>query len=89
MTIVIEKYSAEKLESVLSVLADAFVANPLHISAFGRNRIDQNRLFFRIGLRHMFVGPAFVAMEDSLVRGYVHLGPPRFVCHPLRKYRRR
>jgi GNAT superfamily N-acetyltransferase len=72
VTIIIEKYSAERLESVLSVLADAFVTNPLHVSAFGRDRIDQNRLFFRIGLRHMFAGPAFVAMEDSLVRGYLH-----------------
>lgn len=82
MTIVIDKYSAEKLESVLSVLADAFVTNPLHISAFGRDRIDQNRLFFRIGLRHMFVGPAFVAMEDSLVRGYVHFRTSPYCLPP-------
>ena len=72
VAIVIEKYSAQRLESVLSVLADAFVTNPLHLAAFGRDRLDQNRLFFRIGLRHMFVGPAYVAMEDNLVRGYVH-----------------
>jgi GNAT superfamily N-acetyltransferase len=72
VTVVIEKYSAQGLESVLSVLADAFVTNPLHVAAFGRDRLDQNRLFFRIGLRHMFVGPAFVAMDDNSVRGYVH-----------------
>ena len=72
MTIVLENYSPPRLESVLGVLADAFVTNPLHVAAFGQDRLDQNRLFFRIGLRHMFVGPAFVAMEDDVVRGYVH-----------------
>lgn len=72
MVIVVEKYSAEKLDATVSVLASAFVSNPLHISAFGAQRIDQNRLFFRIGLRHMFMGQAFVALVDGEVRGYVH-----------------
>ena len=54
------------------MLAEAFVANPLHISAFGPQRIDQNRSFFRIGLRHMFTGQAFVALADDKVRGYIH-----------------
>lgn len=54
------------------MLADAFVTNPLHVAAFGAHRMDQNRLFFRIGLRQMFIGSAFVALEDGAVRGYVH-----------------
>lgn len=72
MDVVIEKYSAARLDSIVSVLAEAFVGNPLHVSAFGPQRLDQNRLFFRIGLRHMFNGNAFVALVDGKVSGYVH-----------------
>jgi GNAT superfamily N-acetyltransferase len=72
MTILIEKYSAAQLDAVLSLLSEAFVTNPLHVAAFGPQRIDQNRLFFRIGLRHMFAGHAFVARVSGQVRGYVH-----------------
>jgi GNAT superfamily N-acetyltransferase len=68
----IQKYSAERLDATVSMLAEAFVANPLHISAFGPQRIDQNRSFFRIGLRHMFTGQAFVALVDDQVCGYIH-----------------
>jgi GNAT superfamily N-acetyltransferase len=81
MAIVIEKYSGAQLDAVVSVLSDAFVTNPLHISAFGPQRIDQNRLFFRIGLRHMFNGQAFVALMDDQVRGYVHFNASPY-CLP-------
>jgi GNAT superfamily N-acetyltransferase len=72
MAVVIKKFSPDRLDECVSVLADAFVNNPLHLSAFGHGRIDQNRLFFRIGLRHMFIGQAFVALVDGAPRGYVH-----------------
>src|SRR5918996_1520389 len=72
MDMVIERYSAGRLDSTVSVLANAFVTNPLHVSAFGPQRIDQNRMFFRIGLRHMFAGQAYVALMDGEVLGYVH-----------------
>jgi len=72
MTIIVQKYSAEQIDATVSILADAFVTNPLHVSAFGPQRIDQNRLFFRIGLRHMFIGQSFVALVNGEVRGYVH-----------------
>jgi GNAT superfamily N-acetyltransferase len=72
MAVVVKKFSADRLDEFVSVLADAFVDNPLHLSAFGRGRIDQNRLFFRIGLRHMFVGQSFVALVDGAPCGYVH-----------------
>jgi GNAT superfamily N-acetyltransferase len=75
MDIEIKKYSAEQLDATVSLLADAFVTNPLHVSAFGAHRIDQNRLFFRLGLRHMFVGHAFVALVNDRVHGYVHFNP--------------
>jgi GNAT superfamily N-acetyltransferase len=75
MAVVVKKFSVDHLDECVSVLADAFVNNPLHQSAFGRGRIDQNRLFFRIGLRHMFIGQAFVALVDHAVCGYVHFNP--------------
>ena len=68
----VKKYSADRLDDCVSVLADAFVTNPLHLAAFGPGRMDQNRLFFRIGLRQMFIGQAFVALVDGAVGGYVH-----------------
>ncbi|HEV8343497.1 MAG TPA: GNAT family N-acetyltransferase [Candidatus Binatia bacterium] len=72
MAIVTAKYIPGWFDAVVSMLADAFVTNPLHVSAFGPQRIDQNRLFFRIGLQHMFTGHAFVALVDGKVQGYVH-----------------
>ncbi|HXV79761.1 MAG TPA: GNAT family N-acetyltransferase [Candidatus Binatia bacterium] len=81
MTLSLQQYSAERLDTIVSILADAFVSNPLHISAFGPERIDQNRLFFRIGLRHMFKGEAFVALVDDQVRGYIHFNPSPY-CLP-------
>ena len=81
MAFTIHKYSADRLDTTVSILANAFVSNPLHISVFGTERIDQNRLFFRIGLRHMFTGRAFVALEDGQVRGYIHFNPSPY-CLP-------
>lgn len=81
MTLQINKYSADRQEECVAVLASAFVTNPLHISAFGTGRLDQNRLFFRIGLRHMFFGSAFVALVDGSVAGYLHFNPSPY-CLP-------
>lgn len=75
MSLVIEKYSPRSLDSVVTVLADAFVTSPLHVSAFGANQLEQNRIFFRIGLRHMFIGQAYVALVDGIIRGYTHFTP--------------
>jgi GNAT superfamily N-acetyltransferase len=57
------------------------VTNPLHVAAFGPERIDQNRLFFRIGLRQMFTGQAFVARVNGQVLGYVHFNASPY-CLP-------
>ncbi len=81
MTPTIQKYSAERLDTTVSMLAEAFVTNPLHVSAFGSQRIDQNRLFFRIGLRHMFAGQAFVALGEGRVLGYIHFNASPY-CLP-------
>ena len=81
MTILVENYRERDLETVQSVLADAFVASPLHIAAFGAERMDQNRLFFRIGLRHMFNGHAHIASVNGSIRGYVHFNESPY-CLP-------
>jgi GNAT superfamily N-acetyltransferase len=72
MNLVLRKYSHADVDDCVSVLADAFVSSPLHLSAFGNERIDQNRLFFRLALRNMFCGRAFVALDDGALCGYVH-----------------
>jgi GNAT superfamily N-acetyltransferase len=81
MMIRIQKYSPDRIDETVSVLANAFVTNPLHLSAFGAQRLDRNRLFFRIGLRHMFIGQAFVAIADGAVGGYVHFNSSPY-CLP-------
>src|SRR5512145_583539 len=81
MAIEVKKYSADSLDACVSVLADAFVDNPLHLSAFGKVRSDLNRQFFRIGLRRMFGGPAYVALADGAMCGYVHFNASPY-CLP-------
>jgi len=78
MEIQIKRYVAADLDSVVSVLGDAFVENPTHVAAFATQRLDPNRLFFRIGLKHMFTGHACVALVDDELHGYAH-----FVGSPL------
>jgi GNAT superfamily N-acetyltransferase len=68
----VKRYSPDRLDECVTLLAGAFVDNPLHRAAFGHGRIEQNRLFFRIGLRQMFLGQALVALVDGAVAGYVH-----------------
>lgn len=82
MSVVVEKYSVARLDECVAVLAQAFVTSPLHLAAFGAERLDQNRTFFRIGLRNMFSGPAFVALNDGAVCGYVHYNAAPY-CLPL------
>ena len=73
--VTIKKYSADWLDDCVTVLANAFVTNPLHLCAFGAGRMDQNRLFFRIGLRNMFIGQSYMALVDGQLGGYVHFNP--------------
>jgi GNAT superfamily N-acetyltransferase len=82
MGLEVKRYSAESLDACVSLLADAFVANPLHVSAFGKDRWDQNRLFFRLALRHMFAGPAYVALANGAVCGYMHFNASPY-CLPV------
>jgi ribosomal protein S18 acetylase RimI-like enzyme len=53
------------------MLARAFVTNPLHIAAFGRDELLKNETFFGTGLTVM-KGPKFVALDEARVVGFVH-----------------
>jgi hypothetical protein len=86
MNVVLRKYFAADLEDCVSVLADAFVSSPLHLSAFGKDGIDQNRRFFRLALRNMFFGQAFVALVDGALCGYVISEHGLIACRRRRKF---
>ncbi len=77
MDVQIRRFVATDLDAAVSVLGDAFVTNPTHVAAFGPNRVDQNQLFFRIALEHMFTGHTCVAIVDNELQGYSH-----FVASP-------
>ena len=72
MNIAVRQYLPTDFESAVVVLGDAFVTDPLHVAAFGSQRLDQNRLFFRIGLEHLFTSHAYVALAGDELQGYVH-----------------
>lgn len=72
MDILIKQYTVSDLASAASVLGDAFVTDSLHVAAFGPQRLDQNQLFFQIGLEHIFTNHAHVAFIDNELHGYVH-----------------
>ena len=50
MDVQVKQYDSSDFNPAVSVLGDAFVTDPLHVAAFGPRRLDQNQLFFRIGL---------------------------------------
>ena len=81
MNVAVENYRNQDLDRVQSILAAAFVTSPLHVAAFGAERLDQNRLFFRIGLRNMFTGQARVALVNGEISGYVHFNESPY-CLP-------
>jgi GNAT superfamily N-acetyltransferase len=60
-----------KTETAIGVLARAFVANPVHVAAFGPSNVEANEVFFRIGLAAM-KGRKLIATEGSRVLGVVH-----------------
>jgi predicted N-acetyltransferase YhbS len=67
----IETATADMIPAVVEILARAFVSNPLHVAAFGRDQLARNEAFFRIGLTVM-KGSKFVARDGSQVVGFIH-----------------
>jgi ribosomal protein S18 acetylase RimI-like enzyme len=54
-----------------SMLARAFVANPLHVAAFGPHQLSRNAAFFRLALASM-TGSTWVAADGDRILGFVH-----------------
>jgi ribosomal protein S18 acetylase RimI-like enzyme len=67
----IEPFRPEMLAKASRVLARAFVTNPLHIAAFGRDQLSRNEAFFRTGLAVM-KGSKLVALEGPRILGLIH-----------------
>jgi GNAT superfamily N-acetyltransferase len=59
------------LPEASDMLARAFMTNPLHVAVFGRDSLEKNREFFRVGLSVM-KGPKLVAVEKSRIVGLIH-----------------
>src|ERR1051325_4248361 len=69
--IVVEAYAPKRLAAAAEALASAFVTNPLPLSAFGPDRLDRNRFFFRVGLRRMFTGSALLPARRGATLGFL------------------
>jgi len=67
----IEPFRPDMTAEASRALARAFVTNPLHVAAFGPDRLSRNEAFFRTGLAAM-KGPKLVALEGSQILGLIH-----------------
>jgi ribosomal protein S18 acetylase RimI-like enzyme len=67
----IEPFRFEMATEASRTLARAFVANPLHVVAFGSGQLAKNEAFFRTGLAVM-KGPKLVALDGSQILGLIH-----------------
>jgi ribosomal protein S18 acetylase RimI-like enzyme len=75
------------LAEASDMLARAFMTNPLHVAVFGRDALDKNREFFRVGLSVM-KGPKLVAMEQARIVGLIHwVASPRCQLSAIEKLR--
>jgi ribosomal protein S18 acetylase RimI-like enzyme len=75
MDVQVKQYDSSDFDAAVSVLGDAFVTDSLHVAAFGPERLDQNQLFFRIGLEKIFTKHARVALVNGELHGYAHFAP--------------
>jgi GNAT superfamily N-acetyltransferase len=70
----IEPFTLASTAEASRTLARAFVTNPLHVAAFGAERLARNEAFFRTGLAAM-KGSKLVALEGSQILGLIHWVP--------------
>jgi GNAT superfamily N-acetyltransferase len=71
MEIHIEPYKTEMAEETSGILAHAFMSNPLHIAAFGKDLFPRNKLFFLNAL-HLLKGTKYVAHYEKRIIGFIH-----------------
>ena len=67
----IERFDPAETGPAVGMLARAFVTNPLHVAAFGPDRLDRNEAMFRMGLSVM-KGEKWVAADDTGMLGFIH-----------------
>jgi GNAT superfamily N-acetyltransferase/quercetin dioxygenase-like cupin family protein len=66
------EWQPELMDETVDVLSRAFAKNPIHLAAFGADRVvERNRTFFRVGLP-LLRGRRLVALHGSKVVGFVH-----------------
>jgi GNAT superfamily N-acetyltransferase len=66
------EWRPELTTATIDVLSRAFARNPIHLAAFGADRVvERNRTFFRAGLT-LFRGRRLAAMRGADVVGFVH-----------------
>ena len=70
----IEALNCDMAPQACSVLAQAFVTNPLNIAAFGPSQLAKNEAFFRVGLAAM-KGTKLVATDGPKILGLIHWVP--------------
>ena len=84
-TVVIEPYDESLFGEVVTLLADAYVTNPINVAVFGgsgENERALNRGLFEVSLRQVFSGVKLVAHWRDQVVGFVHF--VRFPdCRPM------
>jgi len=73
-TIRIEPFNPADSERAVGMLARAFVNNPIHVAAFGKDRLDLNEAMFRTGLPLM-KGEKWAAVDDTGMLGFIHWIP--------------
>jgi ribosomal protein S18 acetylase RimI-like enzyme len=81
----LESLRAEQVPAAATMLAGAFLTNPLHVAAFGPSPFEKNDRFFRAGLAVM-KGPTWIAIEGSQLLGLVHWArAPECQLSPIEK----
>lgn len=71
MAITITDWTHAYQEEAPRLLARAFVTNPLNVAVFGRDQVDSNERFFRIGLTFMN-GRKLAAIDGGRLVGMIH-----------------
>jgi ribosomal protein S18 acetylase RimI-like enzyme len=83
---IVESYHEGLQEALVALLARAFATNPLHLAAFGPERVqERNQAFFRAVLP-LLGGKKLVARDGGAVIGFSHWVPtPGCRLPPARK----
>jgi ribosomal protein S18 acetylase RimI-like enzyme len=83
----VQALTADQRGQAAQLLAQAFVANPLHVAVLGPNALARNEIFFRVALTTL-AGDQHVAVEGDRIVGFVHwVSAPRCQASTASKIR--